>query len=226
MSTNIDKLKLVQIDAAATEINNMLDWLEKSSIPPANKLEFIRGYYQTFKNLFQRIDCIASGIDLAALQAEERAHFVYSLSWAQCAAERYERAMHDTTAFLKLSGYDVPPITNLCEPQPRGKAGRPKADKGKHLSDFLINCDAAKVVEAIWNDPKRNAAPKYYYCLVAALYELGYITHEPGTKELYHALKNTFGEIGGYDSFQDGYKDLKDTASRHRTTVNKIKELF
>lgn len=226
MSTSIDKLKLAQLEAAATEISNMLDWSEGANIPPANKLEFLRGSYQVFKNLLQRIGSIGSEIDLEALQDEERAKFVYSVSWAQCAAERYEQVLNDTTKFLKLSGYDVPPITNLCEPQPIGKAGRPKADKSKHLSDFLINCDAAKVVEAIRNDPKRSAAPKYYYCLVAALYELGYITHEPGTKELYHALKNTFGEIGGYDSFQDGYKDLEDTASSHRIIVNKIKEIF
>lgn len=226
MSTSIYKLKLAQIDEAATEISNMLDWLEGANIPPANKLEYLRGSYQVFKNLLQRIGSIGSGVNLEALQDEERAKFVYSLSWAQCAAERYERVLNDTTKFLKLSGYDVPPITNLCEPQPRGKAGRPKADKSKHLTDFLINCDAVKVVEVIRNDPKRSASPKYYYCLVAALYELGYITHEPGTKELYHALKNTFGEIGGYDSFQDGYKDLKDTASSHRTTINKIRELF
>ena len=43
MSTSIDKLKLAKLAAAATEINNMLDWLEVANIPPANKLEFIRG---------------------------------------------------------------------------------------------------------------------------------------------------------------------------------------
>ncbi len=226
MSTSIDKLKLAKLAAAATEINNMLDWLEVANIPPANKLEFIRGSYQVFKNLLQCIGSIGSKIDLEALQDEERAKFVYSVSWVLCAVERYERVLDDTTTFLKLSGYDVPPITNLCEPKPIGKAGRPKADKSKHISDFLINCDVKKVSEAIRNDPKRGTAPKYYYCLVAALYELGYITHEPGTKELYHALKNTFGEIGSYDSFQDGYKDLEDTASSHRITVDKIKEIF
>ena len=226
MGTSIDKLKLAQLEAAATEISNMLDWLEGANIPPANKLEFLRRSYQVFKNLLQRIVSIGSEIDLETLQDEGRAKYVYSVSWAQCAAERYERVLNDTTKFLKLSGYDVPPITNLCESQPIGKAGRPKADKSKHLSDFLINCDVAKVVEAIQNDPKRSEAPKYYYCLVAALHELGYITHEPGTKELYHALKNTFGKMGGYDSFQDGYKDLVDTASSHRTIVNKIKEIF
>ena len=225
---NIERLKMEQIEAAATRIEEILEAATNSGFSLKEKYSFLLRVQPGAQHLFQKVEYMMNKTDIDTLPQSEKMNFLGFVYRVMHLAKRYDKEVERTRTLLELSGCptdgDTAPGESLNQRTPR-KAGRPKARTDLHLSDLLINCDGAKVVEAIKADPHREPRPKYYYCLVAALVEAGKLNRESIIiKELFYALKNDFGEIGGFDSLEDNLANPKETADRYRTTVENIKK--
>lgn len=223
----IDKCKLEQIKTAATGLNDLLDYAENANIPPANKLEFLRNNHNLTDTLLKKICEVSESVNLEALQREEREQFIYTLSWAKCACDRFIKAVEDTTLFVKQSGYDVPPITNLCQPQQKNKAGRNKAVLNNQLTDYLKNCNPDEVIAALKSDPTKRKTSTYYGCVLLALHELGFIDFtDTDRKSIVFALDNTLNCCCNADNIQKllKYGCENEEREKHRKTIDAIIE--
>ncbi len=227
---NIIKLQLEQIEAAATELKYMIECAENVSVPPLNKLAYLRNIYEPYKNLLHIVNECASGIEVKSLQGKEML-LLHSINTAQYAAERYERAVKDVENFLKCAGYEITPIVLDCEPNPGKKAGRPPANTGKRLKDFL-KCDEneiKRIVTAIRNDNNKLKGG-YFGKLIIALKEKGLISENDICKELYEAIRNDFPEAPRADTIRKIAPQqehiINNNANKYRKDIDAIKAIL
>ncbi len=231
-----------KIEALKVQAEGLLDRIQAGTLAALSiqeRAQYLELIIQEYKHIVQTLEDITKQYKIEELPKEQLMRFCSAYAAVNEAEEVLMAEYHQIEATVKVQQYFR---SSGIKPAQPAKAGRPKADLSKHLKDFLnSNCDnatAAKLVERIKADPNLTTKNKwYFYCLVAALRELGYITitneQSINVKESYYALCNDFGNICGKDAYRKNLTDMQRSKTdweiwidKHRTKVEQIKKIL
>ena len=229
---NIERLKMEQIEATATRIEEIIEAATNSGFSLKEKLSFLLRVQPITQNLFKMVDDTTNKTKIETLLQSEKRAFLGLIYRVQHLAEQYDLLIKRTRTLLELAGSkadgDTKQRESLNQNTPR-KAGRPKADSQKELNYYLKNCDTNNIITALKNDTTNKKTYVYYGCILLTLQELGLIDFSDiDRKSVIYAMNNTLKCGCSLDNIQKilryGYEE--EEREKHKATIEAIKALL